>query len=316
VITAVNFMPDRFHPVSIGAMAIDGSGTDVLVLNQNSTESQVVLVKDTSGYHPAFAFPCPGIRYPDDRCPASLEDINNDHNGDFTTVLSSPRCVQISKSLQSGIYHAMGGPPGSDSPDFLQNPCALIGLSEDTIDLKVLGPDDYPIDTFEVQVVAWQQYVQYPNGGTNGNFGALPIGSAFTNLVFGLTDNGDSDGGVLTHPKLPLQLAQGGAPGNWSLQYQYYVLVRMIQRNGSTVISSSPAQLVGFAACNDTLPGYALDFMNSISSDGGSGNNHISVSGGRNVGVISKPPHLDPPGSTVKVPAVGPDNVQHANTHW
>jgi hypothetical protein len=63
------------------------------------------------------------------------------------------------------------------------------------------------------------------------------------------------------------------------------------------------------------LPTGDLAFMNSISSGGGP-YPQIQVHGSRNVGAIPKPPHMDPPGSTIKVPAVGPGNSQQAGGPW
>jgi len=321
VISDTNYMPDRFRPISIGAMALDTSGTDALVLDQNSTAWQLVLTKNSNGdYKPSCAFQFPGITYPSDTCPAILDDINNDAAADCTTVLANPRCVQIETGLPIAVKHTLLQEPiVNDGPDMLPVNCFMSqsagpnGRSDDTIGLRLQVPSQYaPAMNLQAQVVAWPQYVAFPDGGNDG-FGAGLMGAGY-NLLFPLAG---SNGVLITpRPILPTWLLSDYPlfDGNWNRQHEYYFLVRLIKLDGSTVAWSSPAQMVGFVA-NSGLDLPQTQFMDSISSTGGYGFDS-ATGGNRNTGIIRKPMQIDPPNNTVKVPDPGQANPGTTGGEW
>jgi hypothetical protein len=305
MISAPAYVPNRFRATGLGAMAVDGS-TDALVIAQDSTEWQIVLMKgDDGAYAPSCAFQSSDTTYLVDECEALLDDMNNDNSADFTTVLTSARAVQIERGLPGAVNHALGrGPLPIDTPDFLTDTvCSMTDSTpgvhiDDEIDLHFEVPAEYgSMPNLLAQIVAWPQTVLSPGSAP---YLAGPMDQAKVNVVFDLT----ADGSLSDRPVLPLVLPVDNG-GIWSPQNIWFFMVRLIQRDSNNKITwSSPAQMVGFMAQNGTgqLPTAYLD---SISSPSGHG--QVAVQGGnRNVGVIKKPDHIDPPNSTLTVPVPPP----------
>lgn len=312
-VAAPGILPARFRPVGLGAVAWGGT-CDALVIAQSTTELQLVLAKNGPVYLPAQAFVCPGMTYPNDRCPPLFDDLNHDGQQDFTMVQSAQHRVQIRRDLApAGLNSFLDGPGGEDilpEGGFLSE--GPTGVLNATINLRVKVPLAYyqAVPDLEVQVVSWPQYVNDP-GSSGGQ--DEPVGDADANWFFPLVGNTGNNYGP--QPILPVLLPR--TTDNWVPNEHQYLMIRFVRRQSGIPIWTSPAHMMAFVAKEGGEPTFPehLSYVYSISSPGE--HEPVVVPGGnRNVGVILKPASIDPPNSSLKVPNSGASGTREPAGTW
>ena len=313
LVVAPGILPPRFRPVGLGAVAWGGT-CDALVIAQNTTETQLVLVKNGPVFQSAQAFLCPGITYPNDRCAPLFDDLNHDGQQDFTMVQSAQHRVQIRRDLQPPGQNSFEDGPGST--DILPAGAFLsegpTGVLNATINLRVKVPPEYyqGVPGLEVHVVSWPQYVNDPGSSTGPND---PVGDADANWFFPLVGNTGNNYGP--QPILPVLLPR--TSDNWLPNEHQYLMIRFVRRESGIPIWSSPAQMMAFLAKEGNAPAFPddLTYVYSISAPGE--HEPVVVPGGnRNVGVILRPVSIDPPNSSLKVPNPGASATREPAGSW
>lgn len=313
LVVAPGILPARFRPVGLGAVAWGGS-CDALVIAQNTTEVQLVLAKNGPTFQAVQAFGCPGMTYPNDRCPPLFDDLNHDGQQDFTMVQSAQDRVQIRRNLAppGGSFLV----PGSGGVDILAGGAFLsegpTGVLNATINLGVKVPLAYyeTVPDLEVQVVSWPQYVSEPGLSTGVND---PVGDADANWYFPLVGNSGNIYGP--QPILPVLLPR--TTDNWLPKEHRYLMIRFVRRASGTLIWTSPAHMMAFVAKEGSAPAFPddLTYLYSISTPGE--HEPVVVPGGnRNVGVILRPASIDPPNSSLKVPNSGAGAQREPAGSW
>jgi len=313
--------PERFRLVNIGAMRLDGGLPDALVVYQNTTVYQTVLMSDTAGdYVPAYTLEFQEVTGNIDNCPALFDDMNNDGRADLTAALQSHHCVKI-QGIMPKVFPLPGGssamgPPDAIDFDLLPHECSfgwsgMMEEEDDIIQLYAEVPVDYAQANLLAHVVTWHQFVADPRGGgsTSGPFGYEDV-QIRTNDLFNLQPST----GALTRPILEVDLPLQGL--SWIPQHHYYFMLRLIRRNTSgAIIWTSPVQITGLIA-GPHLEMEDRNFMHSICAPSPPGN--IEIHGGTNraPGVFLKPFTMDPPPSSVKVPSPPSGTPTTPNNSW
>jgi hypothetical protein len=307
--TAVETLPSRFRPTGLNALPGAFLGQDGLVLHQNTRPWHVVLEADPEvGFAPMCGIEVPGLTMNVDNCPSVLMDLDRDGQPDVATVLSQLHCLQF--ALRVPLVADNAGQPSPLPPitdyDYLGETCEAVYGSQgvlDELDLPFVVPQDFLTrQNRKVQVVAWPQHVGSP---TEEPYLASDLGAPLHHYLYTLPD-GPTPTFTL---RFPMQLGPAAA-SPWETHRQAFLMLRIVEVNSSgpdgiQVVWSSPPQLVGFVASDDTLPMWQVSqgFMQSLTSQQDPPRTHVRSPDSRQIGVLFKPLRIRLPSSTVTTPS-------------
>lgn len=333
-ISAPGLVPNRFRMVAVDAFPCPGSGTDALLVQQNSTPNQLLMTANASGEFAVHAgFAQPGTAFNVDNCAGCCMDFDRDGAVDWVAMMASTQVLQVIGGISYAVQTpaAAPTPPSPPMVDYLPYPPATTGeLRFPTLISPALPnqpayqmplwfqtPPSLPTQSpfVYVQAILWHQRVGQPTVAGSTDYD--PVTSPVQHNLFPI-----GSGGTLTaHPVLPFAWNPPSPSSSfWLPNDHYYLMLRVV---GLSAAAGSPSatmqwstQPVMYGIVVDTGPlGYSpscLNFINPYCDPDPP--QRLPVRGGtREVGVLLKPRRLAPPSSTAIVPAP-PQNGTIATT--